>query len=105
MIANIETRKVELIAFIAKLQQEEAICAFEKIAQQYKFYTENETELQKVSESTVSYFKRPIRNTISIEDIVNEQNWQPIDEDKMDNISKKIAIKEPIDVLMAQLTP
>ena len=70
MITNIESRKVELIAFIALLQQEEAI-------------SEN----------------------VTVEDLIKEQNWQPIDENKMDAISKRLDIKEPIELLLSQLNP
>jgi hypothetical protein len=104
MLFNIESRKIELIAFIALLQQEEAISAIEKIAQQYKFYKETEPNLHKVSESDVEYFKRPIRESISVDDLVREQNWKPIDEAKMDALVKKMDIQEPIELLMAQLT-
>ena len=70
MITNIESRKVELIAFIALLQQEEAI-----------------------------------RENVTVEDLIKEQNWQPIDENKMDAISKRLDIKEPIELLLSQLNP
>ncbi len=102
---NIETRKVELIAFIAQLQQEEAISAIEKAVKQYTRYKNPEYEHQLVSETNVQYFKRPIRDNISIEDLVREQNWKPIDEAKMDAIAQKMDIKEPIELLMAQLMP
>jgi transcriptional regulator of NAD metabolism len=104
MLFNIESRKIELIAFIALLQQEEAINAIEKIVQQYKFYGKTEPNLHIVSESDVEYFKRPIRESITVDDLVREQNWKPIDEAKMDALVKKMDIQEPIELLMAQLT-
>lgn len=70
MITNIESRKVELIAFIALLQQEEAI-----------------------------------RENVTVEDLIKEQNWQPIDENKIDAISNRLNIKEPIELLLSQLKP
>jgi hypothetical protein len=102
---NIESRKVELIAFIAQLQQEEAISAIEKVANQYRLYKNINPNQQYVSEAEVQYFKRPIREDISIDDLIKEQNWKPIDEDEMDAIIKKMDIQEPIELLMAQLTP
>jgi hypothetical protein len=105
MLFNIESRKIELITFIASLQQEEAISAIEKIAQQYKFYKETEPNLHIVSESDVEYFKRPIRDSITVDDIVGEQNWKSLDEAEMDALVKKMDIQEPIELFMAQLTP
>lgn len=105
MVANIELRKVNLIAFIASLQQEEAISAIERIVQQFKLpkYKTFEQEQSTASDTEIQYFKRPIRENITIEDLVIEQKWQPIDEHEMDAIVKRLAITEPIEVLMSQL--
>ena len=62
MVTNIESRKVELIAFIALLQQEEAISAIEKIVQEVK--SSKKRKQQIVSETEVQYFKRPIRENV-----------------------------------------
>jgi leucyl-tRNA synthetase len=59
------------------------------------------TTLSKVE---ITHFSRPIREDITVDDLAKEQNWQPIDEQKMDAIVKKMDIKEPIELLMAQLT-
>ena len=103
MVTNIESRKVELIAFIALLQQEEAISAIEKIVQQFKSSKKQYQHF--VSEAEVQYFKRPMRDNVTVEDLIQEQNWQPIDENKMDAISKRLDIKEPIELLLSQLNP
>ena len=103
MITNIESRKVELIAFIALLQQEEAISAIEKIVQQFK--SSKKLHQHIVSEAEVQYFKRPIRENVTAEELIREQNWQPIDESKMDAIAKRLDIKEPIELLLSQLNP
>ena len=103
MVTNIESRKVELIAFIALLQQEEAISAIEKIVQHFKSSKKQYQHL--VSEAEVQYFKRPIRENVIVEDLIQEQNWQPIDENKMDAISKRLDIQEPIELLLSQLNP
>jgi leucyl-tRNA synthetase len=58
-----------------------------------------------LSKAEMTHFSRPIREDITVEDLAKEQNWQPIDEQKMDAIVKKMGIKEPIELLMAQLTP
>lgn len=103
MVANFESRKVKLIAFIAALQQEEAMNMniLENIVQQLQF---TKTKgLTTLSKAEINHFKRPIREDITVEDLISEQNWQPIDEKKMDAVVKRLDIKEPIELLMAQL--
>jgi hypothetical protein len=102
MVATIEYRKVKLIAFIAALQQEETIHALENAVQQFQFAQHN-NGLATISQAELSHFQRPIRENITVDDLIKEQNWQPIDEDKMDAIARKLDIKEPIELLMAQL--
>ena len=58
-----------------------------------------------VFEAEVQYFKRPIRENVTVEELIREQNWQPIDESKMDAIAKRLDIKEPIELLLSQLNP
>ena len=101
MVANLESRKVKLIAFIAALQQEETMNVFENIIHQLHF---NKSKgLATLTKAELTHFKRPIREHITVDDLANEQNWQPIDESKMDAIVKKLDIKEPIELLMSQL--
>jgi leucyl-tRNA synthetase len=57
-----------------------------------------------LSKAEITHYSRPIRENITVDDLAKEQNWQPIDEQKMDAIVKKMDIKEPIELLMAQLT-
>jgi leucyl-tRNA synthetase len=57
-----------------------------------------------LSKTEITHYSRPIRENITVDDLAKEQNWQPIDEQKMDAIVKKMDIKEPIELLMAQLT-
>lgn len=106
MTANIGTRKIELITFMAALQQEEAVQAFEKIARKLKpkTYKKEETASLKVSEADIEYFKRPTRKTITADQLAIEQNWQPIDEAKMDELVRLMDIQEPIELLLSQLT-
>lgn len=102
MVASIECRKVKLIAFIAQLQQEETINALENTIEQFEF-TESNNVSTTITQAELNHFQRPIRENITVEDLVSEQNWQPIDENKMDTIARKLDIKEPIELLMAQL--
>ena len=103
MVANLEFRKVKLIAFIAALQQEETIGVLESTIHQLDF--NKPKSLAALTKAELAHFKRPIRENVTVDDLANEQNWQPIDESKMDAIVKKLDIKEPIELLMSQLKP
>ena len=107
MVSNIESRKIELITFIAALQQEEVIAAIENIAHKFKLpkYTNPKQVLSTLSETEIAYFNRPIRQNITVEELAFEQKWQPIDEKRMDAIVVKLAITEPIELLLSQLNP
>jgi hypothetical protein len=114
MITNLETRKLALITFITTLQQEEAMIAFEQLLNEFASKTRKpkskvpKTRVKpqsRVSKTDVDYFKRPMRADVNVNDLAKEQNWQPIDEKKMDALVQQMAITEPIEFLMAQLKP
>ena len=46
---------------------------------------------------------KPIKSTITIEDLIKEQNYQGTDWNKLNLIAENMAIKEPIELLLAQL--
>ena len=46
---------------------------------------------------------KPIKSTIAIEDLIKEQNYQGTDWNKLNLIAENMAIKEPIELLLAQL--
>jgi predicted HTH domain antitoxin len=46
---------------------------------------------------------KPIRSTITIEDLIKDQNYQGTNWDKLNKIAQNMAIEEPIEVLLAQL--
>ncbi|MEN9612909.1 MAG: hypothetical protein RLZZ628_3723 [Bacteroidota bacterium] len=120
MVTNLETRKLALITFIATLQQEEAMIAFEQLLDEFvqkartsqskaiKTKVEHSTKIKpksKISKTDLEYFKRPMRADVNVDDLAKEQNWQPIDEKKMDALVQQMAITEPIELLLAQLKP
>jgi hypothetical protein len=111
MVTNLETRKLALITFITTLHQEEAMIAFEQLLNEFapkprKPKSKGRVKPpSRVSKTDVEYFKRPMRADINVNDLAKEQNWQPIDEKKMDALVQQMAITEPIEFLMAQLKP
>ena len=105
MTANIETRKFEVISFITSLKKEETLTAFEKIIKK----SQPKKSLKKpkpapfiLSEAEVEYLKRPIRKTITADELALEQNWKRIDEKEMDAIVERLDIQEPIEQLLAE---
>ena len=46
---------------------------------------------------------KPIKSTITIEELTKEQNYQGTDWNKLNLIAENMAIKEPIELLLAQL--
>jgi hypothetical protein len=100
---NIENRKMELISFIITLQQEEAVAAFERIVPSLRKTVKSKEEAPKKEDLT--HFSRPIRDNITIEELKQEQQFTVFDRKGFDQIVKKMDIQEPIEELLAQLTP
>jgi hypothetical protein len=102
-IANIENHKMELISFIITLQQEDAIAAFERVVPRIKKKVKSTNRKQDVDSVDLAYFARPVRENITIEELMQEQHNFPIDKTKMDAIVKSLDIQEPIEELLLQL--
>lgn len=100
---SIENRKMELISFIITLQQEDAVAAFERIVKRVKKVAVPTVEQK--NELDLAHFARPIRKTITIEELMAEQHSTPINKVRMDSIVKAMDIQEPIEELLALLTP
>jgi hypothetical protein len=101
-IKNIENRKMELISFIITLQQEEAVAAFERIVKRVKKVAE--PVIEQKNELDLAHFARPIRKSITIEELMQEQQFTVFDRAGFDQIVKNMDIQEPIEELLAQLT-
>ncbi len=99
---SIENRKMELISFIITLQQEDAVAAFERIVKRVKKVAEPAIEQKK--ELDLAHFARPIRKNITIEELMQEQQFTVFDREGFDEIVKNLDIQEPIEKLLAQLT-
>ena len=48
---------------------------------------------------------KPIKATANFDDLMKEQNYKGTDWDTLDRIAKEMDIQEPIEDLLAQLTP
>ncbi|MEO0040988.1 MAG: hypothetical protein RL329_436 [Bacteroidota bacterium] len=88
MVTNLETRKLALITFIATLQQEEAMIAFEQLLNEFAKKTKQPNS--KILKTNVEHFTPKSKvSKINIE-------AQRIDEKKRKALLQQIAITEPI---------
>jgi DNA repair photolyase len=100
---NIENRKMALIRFIITLKHEDAVAAFEQVVPRVKKRVQP-TKKAKKNELNLAHFARPIRETITIEELMREQQFTVFDREGFDQIVKNMDIQEPIEELLAQLT-
>ena len=101
---NIQTRKMELISLIITLEQDADVAAFERVVPSVKKAVEKPKKRME-NAAYLAHYVRPTRENITIEELMREQHSTPIDKAKMDEIVKAMDIQEPIEVLLAQLTP
>jgi hypothetical protein len=55
-------------------------------------------------EELIAHFKRPMQESITIEDLIRQKPPKPMNELAIDAIIKKMAITEPIELLLSQLS-
>ena len=62
--------------------------------------------LQKVSSENDLFNRivKPIRKTITVEDMIREQNYKGFDKAKVDALIKEMDIQDPIEELLNELT-
>ncbi len=88
-------KKVRLASWVLAMEDEALLDKLEKVLSSY------------LVDKTVDldFFARPVREGITVEDLVQQQHTTPIDKVKMDAIATAIDIEEPIEELLEQLTP
>lgn len=91
MTKSIEHRKEKLIQEIVAINSEEEINEVEKSIKQAKLRATNH-----------NIFK-PMRKTISVDELVKEQNFKGIDRAKFDKLIEALDIQEPLEELLAML--
>ena len=91
MTRHLDDRKKHIIREIMKINDESSLEAIEN-------------QLA-VSPSSVLREKilRPVRATISLEEMIKEQNYQPIEREEFFELAAAIGIEESIEELLAQL--
>ncbi len=95
---TLDGRKINLIVRISKLDREEAV---RKIEETVNFVEHQPTAKQ--SEMLKKLAARPMREKTDVNELIREQNWQPIDRKKFDNLIREIDIQEPLYQLIADI--
>jgi hypothetical protein len=103
MVTNLAVKKLEMIAFIMEVEQEEVVLAMEAFIQQFK--KSKRLKVKRVSAQDIAYFNRPMPTDITVASIVQQQAKPPLDAAKIDAIIRKMAITEPVELLLSQLKP
>ena len=91
MTTNLDSRKYKIITQITDIQDESEILELEK-------YIEQLTQKRILDELT-----KPMKKSISVEEMISEQNYEGIDKDKFENLVEELAIQEPIEDLLEML--
>lgn len=91
--------KLKLIEEIMKLKNEQSL---RKIEQEIKSLSAAEMELELQSAKLKDIIK-PIKKSISIDDMIKEQGYKPIKRDDFYKKVSKLKIEEPLEELLSML--
>ena len=91
---KIEALKYEIFAEIFKTEDEAILKMIKDI-------------LQKVSSENDLFNRivKPMRKTMTVEDLIKEQNYKGFDRARFDKLIDELDIQDPIDELLNSLTP
>jgi len=87
--------KLKLIEEIMQLKQEQSL---QKIEEAIKTLSEAEKKSEKFKKTI-----KPTRQSISVQEMIKEQQYKPIKKDKFYKKVSKLNIKEPLDELLSML--
>ncbi len=101
MTLTFRDRKLKIIQAIMNLEKEFSI---NKIEQELVVLNEFEKTENPVQDALLWSLIQPIKEHISIEEMIKEQNYNPISRDKFFEKASRIRIEEPIEDLLEMLT-
>ena len=93
---SVEVRKLSIIEIIIGIDNDKALAEIESEALRVK---EQITNIPNVFDAV-----KQIRSNISLEQIMEEQNYKPISYDEFRKLADKLEIEEPIEELLGLLT-
>lgn len=92
MTLNLNHRKKQLIQRIAQIKEEKHLLMLERYM----------TDIEQESIDLEAIFK-PAKKTITVEELIEEQNYKGIDKAKMDRLIEEMDIQEPLEDLLEML--
>ena len=91
MTKDLDSRKYKLIQEIMKLDNEEALSKLEE-------------EVESIQQEEVFWTAiKPLRKTITLEQMIKEQNYKPIEKDEFFKVVDELEIEESIEELLSML--
>ena len=91
MTKDLDSRKYKLIQEIMKLDNEEALSKLEE-------------EVEAIQQEEVFWTAiKPLRKTITLEQMIKEQNYKPIEKDEFFKVVDELEIEESIEELLSML--
>jgi hypothetical protein len=96
---NIETRKLKLIQQIMNLESENFLSKIETDIRKFVYSTSNHSTEKESFWAAV----RPIKKTLSIEELIIEQNYKPIEKNEFYTKVATLQIEEPLEELLNML--
>lgn len=94
-MTNIQLKRMSIIELVMEVSDEELLDAIRKGA----------VDVIEQSESKPNPFDavKPMRENVSLEDLMAEQNYRPIDFRSFRALAEEVELDEPIDELLADL--
>ena len=91
MTKDLDSRKYKLIQEIMKLDNEKALSKLEE-------------EVEAIQQEEIFWTAiKPLRRTITLEQMIKEQNYKPIEKDKFFKMVDELQIEESIEELLSML--
>ena len=91
MTKDLDSRKYKLIQEIMKLDNEEALSKLEE-------------EVEAIQQEEVFWTAiKPLRKTLTLEQMIKEQNYKPIEKDEFFKMVDELEIEESIEELLSML--
>ena len=91
MTKDLDSRKYKLIQEIMKLDNEEALSKLEE-------------EVESIQQEEVFWTAiKPLRKTLTLEQMIKEQNYKPIEKDEFFKMVNELEIEESIEELLSML--
>lgn len=101
MTLNFGDRKLKIIQAIMDLKDEFSI---NKIEKELAYLNKVEAIKETTEDEAFWQLVQPVKDDITIEEMIAEQNYKPIEKEAFFAKAKKIEIEEPIEELLAMLT-